>query len=665
MNDQMNPLAQFSPKAGVLTEVIVSGAAEQVIEFENDMEVAKGADRTMFCYAPLSGCPDAKQTQVLYVLRNEYSRESAEALMERLQIRELSEQEHFIVLFPNPAEGGWKYNSGSEEHMPGNSPVALDHAALKAEDAACAGSNGKKDAKSCICQKGNTDSDIDFMSRCFNILKQSEMKISGFNGMLFYVAADEESSAMLMTMAARRPVIVSAMLTGNLPEGYVLPAEALGIETAVWCKPGLAADYFSPVNGPECRCIVDERNLSAEVLWEAWDKLFSLSRRWQNDTYGHYQPRTEFTKRGFVAHVNDSSLGVNEGYPHTWFEYIPPQLRGTKEKVPLVFYFHGINCVPLYGAEQSCWHEIADRENFIVVYPAPAKYKAWNIFDLPNMVSDIDFVMALIEHMKEVHPIDESRIYSTGFSMGGAMTHALTSAYPEVFAAAAPCNAFMMARFQTPAENLGPFLPLSKEELGAFSYSSMLADTKKDAMPALRMPVFQNMGLADGLIAGWPLKEGVEDMRTKTIDYWKSYNGIPLSGDGISSTEESNPAKIRDYVFLSVKVSDEEGHLRSNTAKPADYLRNNTGEEEEKERKKTENICPLTGYAADETFFEDEAERYIHQRWYEPATGIPMLEMVGARRMPHAIDPVQIEMAWKYIRQFSRNVDGSLTYEKS
>lgn len=55
-------------------------------------------------------------------------------------------------------------------------------------------------------------------------------------------------------------------------------------------------------------------------------------------------------------------MGVNGNYPHTWFTYIPPQLRGTTQKVPLVFYFHGVNCVPLYGAEQSNWHDIADRE---------------------------------------------------------------------------------------------------------------------------------------------------------------------------------------------------------------------------------------------------------------------------------------------------------------
>ena len=196
----------------------------------------------------------------------------------------------------------------------------------------------------------------------------------------------------------------------------------------------------------------------------AWHKVFSRSRRWQNDTFGTYQPRIDFTDRGFTAPVKDSSLGCNDNFPHTWYEYIPPRLRGTKQKAPLVFYFHGVNCVPLYGAEQSGWHDIADREGLIVVFPAPARNKAWNIGNDPRMPSDFDFVLALIRHMKQVHPIDETRIYATGFSMGGMMTHAITAVYPEIFAGAAPCNAFDFAYFKKPAELPGPKSEVSEDK---------------------------------------------------------------------------------------------------------------------------------------------------------------------------------------------------------
>ena len=44
--------------------------------------------------------------------------------------------------------------------------------------------------------------------------------------------------------------------------------------------------------------------------------LFCKARRWSNDTYGTYQKRTDFTARGFVAHVNDPGLGVNLSLIH-------------------------------------------------------------------------------------------------------------------------------------------------------------------------------------------------------------------------------------------------------------------------------------------------------------------------------------------------------------
>ena len=92
---------------------------------------------------------------------------------------------------------------------------------------------------------------------------------------------------------------------------------------------------------PNVRLLVTERKTDADTIKIAWERLFSESRRWQNDTYGTYQYRTNFSDRGFAGHVNDNSLGDNNECRHTWYEYIPPALRGTDEKVPLLFYFHG------------------------------------------------------------------------------------------------------------------------------------------------------------------------------------------------------------------------------------------------------------------------------------------------------------------------------------
>lgn len=580
MNDKMNELVQFSPFAGRLFLETVSGETNQKVEHENDVHAADGADRTMYAYAPKSGCPDPKQAQVLMVLRSTGDEASAQELLDRLGLRTLAEEEHFLLLFPNPTESGWNY----------------------AEDP-------------------NRDDDMEFLGRCFGALRGSKGGVNGFNGMVFYLADCEEASALLMTMAAKKPMSVPAMMIGAFPGDYSIPADGKNVEVAACvCGNKAAAAYVRKANGvskvddgvehgnnPNVRLLELHRPIDKITVLYAWHKVFSRSRRWQNDTYGTYQPRTDFTDRGFTAHVKDASLGCNDNFPHTWYEYIPPQLRGTKEKAPLVFYFHGVNCVPLYGAEQSGWQDIADRENLIVVFPAPAVHKAWNIANDPSMPSDFDFVLALIEHMKQVHPIDETRIYATGFSMGGMMTHAITAVYPEVFAGAAPCNAFDFGYFKKPAEVYRSVVKgADPDAMAEYSRQHEMADAKRAALD-YRMPMFQNVGYNDGLIASWPVSGETDDVRTKTISRWMDINNI-----GALTLDENT----------------------------------------------------LTGIAAHESFYEDSEQRIYHQRWHSKDAGEPVLyEIMTVKRMPHAILPRQIEFAWAFLKKFQRMSDGSLKIE--
>lgn len=585
MNDPMNELVQFSSVAGSLYLETVAGETSRKIEHENDVSAADGADRSMYAYAPRSGCPDAKQCQVLMVLRDSPDEASAQALLDDLGLAEIAEREHFLILFPNPAEGGWNYD----------------------------------------CDPAR-DNDGEFLIRCFGALRASKIGVNGFNGMIYYLATTPAASSLVMTMAASKPINVPAMLLGSFAPGYEIPKTAVNVEVAAWVlnNPEAAA-YIRSANGvsteevrgdmvltygsnPNVRLFTGTGKLDKEMMSAAWDQLFSLSRRWQNDTHGTYQKRTFFTARGFTPHVKDSSLGVNDGFPHTWYEYIPEHLRGTQEKVPLLFFFHGVNCVPLYGAEQSGWHDIADREGFIVVYPAPARFKAWNIYNDPALPSDFAFVLALIEHMKTVHPIDETRIYISGFSMGSMMTQALASVYPHIFAAAAPCNAFDLAYFKSPRSRYARVVKgVDAAQLQEESTQKKMADQRRATMD-YRIPLFHNVGYNDNTICLWPVDETTEDARTQTIRRWKEINNIQ-----------------------------------------GDFLDSST----------------LTGLAADESFYEDAGERFFHQRWHSSDPGSPVLyEMLTAKRMPHAVLPLQLEFAWKFIKKFRRSPEGALIIEE-
>ena len=592
MLDRMNELTQHSPNAGKLVLQKVSGDISGRWEAENEAEAAKGSERAMYAYVPVSGCPHPKQCQVVMVLRNDSTEESAYQVMKQYGLDELAEDKNFLLLFPNPTEEGWN-----------------------------------------ITDDPARESDIDFLIRCFGILKGSELGISGFNGMIFYIAAHPLTAALMMTMAAKRPLNVPAMMIGGFPEGYEIPADALGIETAAWvsCNDA-AANYLKWSNGageavtindttvkyygqnPNCRLLVSSSHINTELIRLAWDELFSETRRWQNDTYGCYQKRTNFTERGFVGHVKDSSLGINEGFGHTWYEYIPPQLRGTDEKVPLLFNFHGGGCVPLYAAEQSGWHDVADRENFIVVYPEASAANTWNVWNDKELpYSDKDFFLALIKHMKDVHPIDETRIYVSGFSMGGMMSNAMACSLPNVIAAAAPCNAYQegyFASYSALVGNMGKGAGYDPGET-VLGYKGEPSDTRKtaDAKKELydyRMPVIQTSGLIDGK---WPITTD-RDSRVLCFNYWKRYNNIP-----VTHVKEGSPYE--------------------------------------------------SGLTADVNEYLGDDGRFLHHAWKSNDEGNPSLyELFLAKRMPHALDIRTTGYLWQFLKKFRRAADGSLIIEE-
>ena len=588
MIDRMNELTQFSPHAGKLFLQPVAGDISGRREAENNAVAGSGSERSMYCYAPVSGCPDAKQCQVVMVLRDGGDETSAQALLTALELDAIAEDRNVLLLFPNPKADGWNYDDDPAR-----------------------------------------ESDMDYLVRCFGILKDSEIGVSGFNGMIFYIAASSASSALLMTMAALRPINVPAMMISSFPAGYTIPSGASNVEVAAWSSNPTASEYIKRANGaaepaetadgvttwygrnPNVRLLTTDRPTDAETIRIAWNRLFSETRRWQNDAFGTYQKRTNFTERGFVGHVNDDSLDVNNGYRHTWYEYVPQQLRGTSEQVPLLFYFHGGGCVPLYGAEQSGWHDMADEENFIVVYPKASQRKMWNVWNDPMLeYSDERFFLALIQHMKTVHPIDESRIYVSGFSMGGMMSNAMACAQPDIVAAAAPCNAFNEGYFNSYATmlnrlknnmamNMSDRLPGETDEITPIR---LQADAKKAAYD-YRVPMFQVSGLLDQT---WPITNPA-DRRLATFDYWKAYNNIPV------------------------------------------------------EPFKRDNTCE-SGLKADETWYDGADERFLHHRWRSNDAGHPALyELFLAKRMPHALDIRTARYAWEFLKKFSRNPDGSLS----
>jgi polyhydroxybutyrate depolymerase len=111
---------------------------------------------------------------------------------------------------------------------------------------------------------------------------------------------------------------------------------------------------------------------------------------------------------------------------------------------PLVIVLHGGGGTGQGMTKLTNFNAIADRENFIVVYPDGLE-KHWNDgrgvqryrAQVQN-VDDVGFISALIDHLSGELNIDARKIYVTGISNGAMMSHRLGCELSQKIAAIAP-----------------------------------------------------------------------------------------------------------------------------------------------------------------------------------------------------------------------------------
>lgn len=110
-----------------------------------------------------------------------------------------------------------------------------------------------------------------------------------------------------------------------------------------------------------------------------------------------------------------------------------------RQRYPLLIWLHGAgqsgsdNESQMSGAPRPMLSEDSQKKHpcFFLAPQCPSREIGWK-----NEVADN--LVALISDLAEHLPIDESRIYLTGSSMGGSGTWYLAAKYPQIFAAAVP-----------------------------------------------------------------------------------------------------------------------------------------------------------------------------------------------------------------------------------
>lgn len=135
---------------------------------------------------------------------------------------------------------------------------------------------------------------------------------------------------------------------------------------------------------------------------------------------------TKKHKIGYVAYYNKSILAENK-------------------KVALVMCFHGGGDSAMCMSSVSGWYKVAAKYNFLLVCVEN------------HMNSTASEAVELIEHLQQKYPVDPSRIYATGFSMGGCKSWDLFQEYPKVFAGVAPMDATFEVGQNVFAQDVRPY----------------------------------------------------------------------------------------------------------------------------------------------------------------------------------------------------------------
>jgi polyhydroxybutyrate depolymerase len=141
---------------------------------------------------------------------------------------------------------------------------------------------------------------------------------------------------------------------------------------------------------------------------------------------------------------------LSGGQTREYVLYIP---AGYDEKtpLPLVLLFHAAALSAKRVMELSNLNKLADEKKFIIlapegIYPWIAG-PTWNYRQEPGSINDIEFVKDLIKEIRSNIPIDQKRIYASGYSAGGMLSCRLACELSDVIAAIG-----LVAAFRCPEE---------------------------------------------------------------------------------------------------------------------------------------------------------------------------------------------------------------------
>jgi len=182
-------------------------------------------------------------------------------------------------------------------------------------------------------------------------------------------------------------------------------------------------------------------SVSPSVGWAQGSWREKLRERWRQ-RIGKKQTTEKSYREHPLADLEHKQI-THGGLQRSYHMYVPAKVKKAKDKYPLVIMLHGGGSTAEYMPTFTGFNRLAREQKFMVVYPEGIE-KHWNdgrgVQEYKcqrENIDDIGFLSAMIDQVTAQYPVDLERVYVTGVSNGGIMTHRVAVDLSHKIAAAA------------------------------------------------------------------------------------------------------------------------------------------------------------------------------------------------------------------------------------
>ncbi len=175
---------------------------------------------------------------------------------------------------------------------------------------------------------------------------------------------------------------------------------------------------------------------------------FSCSSIYDNEQQINQENDVEYENQYGEIHYGISEYGITfQGLDRDFIVYIPESYKHDSSS-SILFVFHGFGGSNDQIMYYSDFNVIAERENFIVVYPQGSSFFGfphWPVGGWTNgsTTDDVSLTDFLIELISQDYNVNQDRIYATGMSNGGFFSFLLGCQLSNKFAAVASVTGSM------------------------------------------------------------------------------------------------------------------------------------------------------------------------------------------------------------------------------